>query len=66
MIEKVAFCTTFSFRTPVAVLCYDPLTEKNARKEIHNGKIKTIHCVWSETCLGDRKKLQQSHTSIEQ
>jgi hypothetical protein len=38
---KVTFRTTFSFRTPVAVVCYDLRTEENGqgvRKGVRNGK----------------------------
>ncbi len=57
---KVTFRTTFSFRTPVGVVCYDLRTEEKrqgVRKGVRNGKIKKVHGVHKETCSGDRKKL---------
>jgi hypothetical protein len=58
--RKVTFRTTFSFRTPVAVFCYDLRTEEKrqgVRKRVRNGKIKKVHGVRNETCSGDRKIL---------
>jgi hypothetical protein len=48
---KVTFRTTFSFRTPVAVICYDLRTEEKrqgVRKGVRNGKIKKVHGVRNE------------------